>query len=290
MTDHRRGLLLSSLGVLVIIPDATLIRLIDAPSLTTSMWRTGLLAVGLAAFLVARYRAALPGVIRALGAWGAVSSVLSGMGAILFVVAIDRTSIANVVLILAMTPMWAALITRITVGTPVPRRTVVAMPFAFVGVAIAVGGALDGSLNSGDMYALWTSVGLAANMTIIRARSRVDMVPATALGGILGCVALAAAGTSAALTPGDLPPLLLLGLVVVPGAMGLLTAGGRYLSSPETTLLLLGETAASPVLAAIAVDEPLESAALIGGAVVLATLFVHAWLGLRTLPDAKMQA
>ena len=129
---------------------------------------------------------------------------------------------------------------------------------------------------------------MASNMTVVRARHHVDMVPTAALGGVLGCVALAAVGTSPALTHGDLAPLLLLGLVVMPVAMGLLTAGGRLLSSAETTLLLLGETAASPVLAAIAVDEPLERAAIVGGSVVLATLLIHGWLGLRTTPDAKM--
>ena len=288
MRDHQRGLLLSSLGVLVIIPDATLIRLIDAPSLTTAMWRAGLVALALGAFLVARYRGRLPVVVRAMGWWGVVASVLSGMGSILFVVAITRTSVAHVVLILALTPIWAALISRITVGSSIPRRTLFAMPFAFVGVAMAVGGSVDGSLSSGDLYALWGSVGLASNMTVVRARHHVDMVPTAALGGVLGCVALAAVGTSPALTHGDLAPLLLLGLVVMPVAMGLLTAGGRLLSSAETTLLLLGETAASPVLAAIAVDEPLERAAIVGGSVVLATLLIHGWLGLRTTPDAKM--
>ena len=290
MTDHQRGLLLVSLGVLVIIPDATLIRLIDAPSLTTALWRTGLTAISISVYLGLRYRSGLPAAIRAIGRWGIPSSALSGLGTILFVLAIDNTSVANVVLILALTPLWAAVITRATVGTPIPRRTLAAMPFAFVGVAIAVGGSLDGALNAGDGYALWASVGLAANMTIVRARSHVDMVPTTGIGGVLGFVVLTAIGTSTDLTPGDLTPLLVLGLVVMPGAMGLMTAGGRHLASSETTLLILGETALSPVWAAVAVDEPLGAAALIGGGLVLVTLFLHGWLGLRENAPAKMPA
>jgi len=290
LTDHQKGLLLVSLGVVVIIPDATLIRLIDAPSLTTAMWRTGLTSLSIFAYLGFRYGTRLPDAIRAIGRWGVVSSALSGMGTILFVLAVDNTSVANVVLILALTPLWAAMITRLARGTPIPRRTIAAMPFAFVGVAIAVGGSLDGALNAGDGYALWASFGLALNMTIIRARSHVDMVPTTGIGGVMGFVTLAAIGTSTELTPGDLPPLLVLGLVVMPGAMGLMTAGGRHLASSETTLLILGETALSPVLAAIAVDEPLGAAALTGGALVLITLFLHGWLGLRENAPAKMPA
>ena len=288
MTDHQRGLFLTSLGVLVIVPDATLIRLIDAPSLTTAMWRTGLMAVAMTTFLALRYRSGLATAVLRLGPWGVVSSVLSGTGTVLFVVAIDRTTVANVVLIIALTPMFAAIISWATAGSRVPTRTLVAMPFAFIGVALAVGGSIDGGLNAGDAYALWASVGLAANMTIVRARSDVDMVPTTAIGGLLGCLTLLAVGTGSELTSGDLAPLLLLGLVIMPAAMGLLTAGGRWLSSAETTLLLLGETALSPLLAAVAVDEPLERSALIGGAVVLATLLVHGWLGLSAGRTVKM--
>jgi drug/metabolite transporter (DMT)-like permease len=287
MSDHRRGLLLTSLGVVVITPDATLVRLVDAPSLTTSLWRSGLTALSLVVFLAVRYGRSLPRQLIALGGWGVVASVLSGMGSILFVVAVNRTSVANVLLILALTPIWAALISKLALGDGIPVRTLAAMPFAVMGVAIAVSGSVDGVIRSGDLFALWTSLGLAANMTIVRARRDVDMVPTAALGAALGFAVLVVAGTAPTLTAGDLPPLLLLGLVVIPGAMGLITAGARYLSSAETTLLLLGETAASPVLAALVVDEPLGTPVLVGGGLVLGTLLVQAWLGLRATGDAK---
>ena len=282
MTDRRRGLLLGIVGVAVIIPDATLIRLVDAPSVTTAMWRAGLAAGALAVFLLGRYGKQLPTALGALGRWGAVSSLIVGSGTILFVVAVDTTAVANVVLILALSPMWAALMTRLTTGVRPPRRTLVAMPFAFAGVIVAVAGSVESGLNTGDLLALIASVGLATNLTIVRAQHHVDMVPAAAVGSFFGFAALLVVGTSFQITSGDLAPLLLLGLVVIPGAIGLLTAAARYLSSPETALLLLGETALSPLLAAVVIDEPITGAAFAGGAIVIATLTIHAWAGLRT--------
>lgn len=282
MTEHRRGLLLGLAGVALIIPDATLIRLVEAPSLTTAAWRSGLSAIALGAFLVLRYRSELPSVVRALGRWGLVSSALVGAGTILFVLAVDNTAIANVVLILALSPMWAAILTRIVTGAPTPRRTVVAMPLALVGVAIAVAGSLESGLNVGDLIALIISLGLAANLTIVRSQSQIDMVPAVAVGSVLGFVALILAGTSLHVASSDIPPLLALGLVVIPGATGLITAGARYIASSETALLLLGETALSPLLAAVVVDEPITRAALIGGTIVILTLALHALAGLNT--------
>lgn len=280
-SEHRRGLLLASLGVAAIIPDATFVRLVDAPSLTNAMWRTGLLGISLSIFLAVRYRRALPALLVSLGRWGMIASVLSGLGTILFVVAVDHAPVANVLLILALSPFWAALWTRLVVGVTVARRTLVSMPFALVGVAVAVGASSDGVLAIGNIVALLCSLGLSANLTIIRVHKHLDMVPTTACGGFLGCAALALAGTDATLQPGDLAPLLLLGLVILPLAMALLTLGGRLLPSPETALLLTGETALSPLLAAWVIGESISGQAFVGGSVVLAVLVVHATLGLR---------
>lgn len=289
MSPHRRGLLFGGLGVAVIIPDATLVRLIDAPSLTTSVWRTGLTALSLGVFLAVSHRSRLGGAFWSLGAWGVASAVLSGLGTILFVVAIDNTAVANVLLILALSPMWAALLTVVALGGTVPRRTILAIPLAFFGVAVAVAGSFEAGVRSGDVVALVASLSLVGNLTIIRARSHVDMIPAVAAGNLLGCLALAGAGTSMTVATADLAPLLLLGLVVVPAALALITMGARHLSSPEMTLLLLAETALSPLLAAVVVDEPIEQAAYVGGAIVLATLALHAGLGFRD-PNVRVVA
>lgn len=286
-SEHRRGLLITSLGVVVIIPDATFVRLVDAPSLTNAMWRTGLLGISLTAFLAVRYRRTLLSRLTSLGRWGVIASILSGLGTILFVVAIDHAPVANVLLILALSPFWAAIWTRVVVGVPVVRRTLISMPFALVGVAIAVGATSDGSFATGNFFALLCSVGLSANLTIIRVHKHLDMVPTTACGGFLGCAALGLAGTDPTLQPGDLAPLLLLGLVILPVAMALLTLGGRLLPSPETALLLLGETALSPLLAAWVIGESISGRAFVGGSVVVAVLIVHATLGLRELASTE---
>jgi len=280
-SEHRRGLLLTSLGVAAIIPDATFVRLVDAPSMTNAMWRTGLLGLSLSTFLICRYKRKLPNVLTSLGAWGVISSILSGSGTILFVVAVDRAPVSNVLLILALSPFWAAIWTRTVAGVAVARRTLFSMPFALVGVAIAVGGTSGGLFDDGNVFALCCSLGFSANLTIIRINKHLDMLPTAACGGFLGCFVLAFAGTSAALSFKDFALLLLLGLIILPTAMALITLGGRLLPSPETALLILGETALSPLFAAWVVGEALSGRAITGGCLVLAVLLVHATLGLR---------
>jgi len=275
--------------VCLLIPDATFVRLIDAPSLTNALWRSGLLAVSLTLFLILKYRFRLFVVLKQLGRWGATSSFFSGIGTILFVGAIDRTSVANVLLILALSPIWAAVLTRFVTRVPVRTHTLLAVPFAFLGVSIALSGSVEKLNSVGNLLALFCSFAMASNLTLIRANKRIDMVPAVALGGVLGFVTLSLVGTSSKLLPGDLTPTLILGVLILPSAMALLTMGGRYLPSPETALLLLGETALSPILAAIVLKESIPLQTLVGGSIVILTLFLHACIPLRSSRSSPLE-
>ena len=69
--------------------------------------------------------------------------------------------------------------------------------------------------------------------------------------------------------------------------MALITLGGRLLPSPETALLILGETAFSPLCAAGVGGDSISGRAITGGRLVLAVLLVHATLGLRESPTTS---
>ncbi|MEM7338521.1 MAG: DMT family transporter [Actinomycetota bacterium] len=287
-SEHGTGLLLGSIGVAIIIPDATLIRLVDAPSTTTAVWRTGLAGIVLVIYLALRYRRGLPAAVRAMGPWGIAASAMAGAGTILFVLSIDSTAVANVVLLLALTPLWAALLTGVVLGQQIAARTWWAIPPALIGVFIAVvgpGGLEASSLRGGDLLAVLTSLILAGQLTVVRARSEVDMVPAVAVGNLAGCLTLLAAGAAVTLEPGDLLPAAAIGLIVAPGALAFMTAGARRLSSPEMSLLLLAETALSPLLAAAVVGEEVRAAAYVGGVIVIATLVAHTLAAARAAEE-----
>ena len=49
-----------------------------------------------------------------------------------FIAALNHTSVARVLFILAVAPVLAALLARVTLGEPITRRTVLAMALALV--------------------------------------------------------------------------------------------------------------------------------------------------------------
>ena len=276
---HRHGLLLTTVGVLVIVPDATLIRLIDADSLTTTLFRSGLTAVTLTTVLALWYRRRLFAVVRSSGRLGVLAAGLSAATTTFFVFSVDRTSVGNAVMLIATAPLWAAVWTRLTLGERIARRTLAALPVAFVGIAVAVSGSVGQGRLEGDLFALAAAIVLAANLTVLRHKHDVDMVPTAAMGNGLAAVVALALGSSTTLRADDVVPMLVLGIVVIPTALVLITAGARRLPSPETALIMLLETALSPVFAWLVVDEDLEPATLVGGAIVVATLVAHTVAG-----------
>src|SRR6056297_1165550 len=99
MSDHLKGLVITTFGVLFVVPDSLFVRLIDSDPMTTAFWRGmtsgGLILAGLLAWqgfkgFGAVLRTGWPGLIYLL---------LMGLTAPGFVMAVTHTSVANVVFI-----------------------------------------------------------------------------------------------------------------------------------------------------------------------------------------------
>ena len=121
-----------------------------------------------------------------------------------FIGALNHSSVARVLFILAVSPMLAALLARVTLGEPVTRRTVFAMALALVGITVMLGSPGEGSL-AGDGLAFLCALAFAVMVVITRWRHDVSMAPATCLSQLILVVAFlpfASPGEIAAATSG----------------------------------------------------------------------------------------
>ena len=66
------------------------------------------------------------------------------------------------------------------------------------------------------------------------------------------------------------------GGLVLPAAMGLLTLGPRYIPAPEAAMLTLLETVLGPLWVWLVISEQPGANTIIGGAIVVGTLLLHA--------------
>ncbi len=276
------GVTLACIGVLVLSPDALLIRLIEADRATLLFWRALLEGLVLLAVVAAITRGRLLSSIIAMGGWGVAATVTFALSTILFVSSITLTTAANTLFMLATAPLFAALISWLFIGERIALRTWIAIGFALLGIGIIFIGSLGGGSLLGDLLGLATAISLATQLTIARRARHVSLVPALALGMLL--VAFLTGVTFAEPThvgEQDWIWLGIMGLFVVPLAFGLLTLAPRYISSPEVGLIMQLEAILGPLWVWMVVAEVPAVATFIGGTLVLITLTVHSILGIR---------
>jgi drug/metabolite transporter (DMT)-like permease len=291
MDDTRKGLLITTLGVLLVVPDAVFVRLIDASGVTVAFWRL-LLAGGLLGLWILARRCTAPfRAVLATGRYGMIHMAGVGLSGVCFILAVSHTSVANVVFIIASLPVFASVYSRIFLGEPISRRMVLTMLAVAVGLAvIAYGsGANENASRLGDALALFTSAMFAAALTAARRAKPVSMVPGVAMGYVLGALVILPFAAPFSVPAGQAPLVLVHGLFIMGSSM-LLAIGPRYITSAEVSLLVLLESALAPLLAWAVVGEDPGAYALAGGALVIGALLVsNLWVlrrrgRLRSLP------
>lgn len=274
MNDYTRGVLIVSAGALLYAPDSLMLRLMAMDQWPTVFWR-GLLggAVVCLAYLIV-YRGRYPAMLRGLGRAAPAFIVCYVMTTICFVYAIRETSVANTLFIVAISPVFSALIAWLALDEPPDRRTIRTIVLALTGVGVIAFGGEDGGPNSlaGDLAAVGAALFLALTFVISRAVRPRSMAPLVGPAGLASAAVAAFLVTDFTIPTGSLWPLLVMGLIIMPLATWCLTTGPRLIPAPEVSLLMLIEAVFGPLIVWWALAEYPGDATLIGGAIVLGAL------------------
>lgn len=281
MKDSARGLLLVISGIVLLSFDGLLVRLVQADGWSIVFWRGLLMFIALGAFsLSASSRASL----RAKPLPGAASAVLLALISIFFVLAIVHTTVANVVVILSTAPLFAALFTRFFLREAVALRTWLAIGVATLGIVLVFAGSFSASDLLGNGYALLSSAALGANLTLLRRHASLARMPLIALGGLVAALIALPKAQPFGLDSASYLALGIMGLVQMPLATLLINSATRYLPSAEVALFYLLESVLGTLWVWYVLNEVPATATLYGGALVIATLVVHAGCTLRARP------
>jgi len=275
MTPHLKGILLTLLGVLFVVPDSLFVRLIVADALTVAFWRLLGAGIAIAAGLLVWQGAAPFRVVLRTGRVGLIYGFCTGISGLLFVLAVANTSVANVVFIIASMPVFAMVFSRIFLGEPITRRMMLTILAVFVGLSvIAYGsGETQGASWKGDLLALSVSAIFAAGLTAARQMRHVSMVAAVPLAYVLFAIVLLPVAAPFSVRVDQIPLVVLHGGFIALSSI-FLALGPRYITSAEVSLLILGESVLAPLLVWLMLSENPGPWAVAGGSVVLGALFV----------------
>ena len=269
------GVLVTLAGVMIFVPDALVMRLIGGDMLALAFWR-GILAGGI--FLAANLvfaRQTMP----SKGEWfdrkGLLVIGLNAVGGITWCSAMQYTSAANALLVLATAPFIAALLSWLTLRETIDRATALAIGLVFAGVLIIGSGGMGHGRLLGDAFALVNATAIAAYYVTLRTTGRRNMLPHLALGAILGGLLALPFAEFVPVDGGTAFLIFLSGAVILPGAAGLLMLGPRYLPAPEVSMITLLEVILGPLLVWAVIGENPGQMSLIGGAVIVVTVALH---------------
>jgi len=181
----------------------------------------------------------------------------------------DRiTTIANVALIWATAPLFAALITYLWIGERLTRVQFSACFVAFLGVAIIVRGSLGDIYLRGDLLALWMTIAMSVVMAIYRRWPQTPAAGPAALSSILLLPLGIWFSDVFAISARDFALLACFGLTFAIASVTF-GEGVRRISAGETALIGMLEVPVAPVLAFLFFAEIPPTATFIGGALVL---------------------
>lgn len=207
-----------------------------------------------------------------------------------FMVALTRTSVANVLVTMACGPLLTALAARLFLGQRLPARTWGAIGVAGLGIAWMFGAeAMRGASLAGSLVALAVPVAAAANFTLLQAAasrapeegSAQDMLPTVLLGALLSAAFTLPLAWPLQASAHDIGLLALLGAVQLALPCLLVVRLTRELPATELALLALLEVIFGVLLAWLGANEVPSGSTLAGGALVLAALAANHLAGQR---------
>jgi drug/metabolite transporter (DMT)-like permease len=264
----------------------------SARSFEVTFWRSLFNALALAVALTAMRGTELwRGLLRApWPLW--VSGLCWAVMFTAFMVAITLTTVANVLVTMAIGPLITALFARAFLGHRLPSRTWLAIAVAGAGIAWMFGQEASAGLSvGGTLVALAVPLAAATNWTLLQYISHgpadpdlpaeQDMLPAVLIGAVISALVTLPLSLPLAASAHDLGWLALLGVVQLAVPCLLVVGLTRRLPGPEIALIGLLEVVFGVVWAWLGAGEQPGSSALVGGALVLGALVANEAFAMR---------
>lgn len=264
-----------------------------ARSFEVTFWRSLFTAIALLVILpMWKGRAELTRNVREGGRELWLSGLCWGVMFTAFMVALTLTSTANVLVTMALGPLFTALMARFFIGHKLPARTWGAIVVAGAGIAWMYVTKLEQGQALGTFIALLVPLASASNWTVVQHATaqghKVDLVPAVLIGAVISTLVTLPLAWPMQASAHDVSLLAFLGLVqlAIPCVLSVMCA--RVLKAPEVALLGLLEIIFGIALAWVGADEVPAPQVLTGGVLVIGALVFNEWLGWRARSNLQL--
>jgi drug/metabolite transporter (DMT)-like permease len=278
--EYRRGVLLVAGAALAWSTAGLLVRWTATDPWTTLFWRAIFAGLALLVRLVLTERRETAAAFTRLGPIGIALGGCFAISMISFINALNLTTVANVMVFQAASPLFAALLGWAWLKERISARTGIAIAVTVVGVIVMVSSRFggEGGLTrelAGDLISLVMSLTSAFVIILAKRERRVSITAATCLGmAMTALVSLPFADLAP--SGGDLTLLALFGIGQMALALLMFTNGVRLIPAAHAGLISVVECPLAPLWVWLAFGEAPDARGLFGGAIVLAAVLYAA--------------
>ena len=282
--DRSKGILMSLVGVVVLSPDSLLIRLAGLDDYTLIFYRGLLPACAISLILWLHYRAQFFPALLRIGWAGMVNAVLFALVNISFIGAIQRTSVANTLLLLSSAPIFAALLSLVVLRENQRPSTWLIIALSLFSIFIIGWGSYGSNGLTGDLLALACALVTASSAVLVRYHKATDLVPSIIVGSLITAAYALSQTPELAVSAQQLVYVAIIGLVLVPFAFIMLTIAPRFANSAEVQLVYLLESILGPLWVWLVIHETPSLNTIIGGSILLISV---AWFAHSSLREER---
>ncbi|MGV3742616.1 MAG: DMT family transporter [Burkholderiaceae bacterium] len=222
------------------------------------------------------------------GGLGILSGLMWAAMFCCFMLALTKTTVANTLIVMSVSPLLTALLSRIFLYQGIAPRTWAAIGIAFLGMTWMFAGSVEsGNGGSGTHFAgmlIAFGVPVAASVNIIamkKAGHQIDLVPAVLLGSVFSLAVMLPLAWPVQARVHDIAILAVLGVFQLALPCMMMVVAARSLSAPEISLLALLEVVCGPLWAWLGAGETPGLSTLAGGGVVLVALLLNELVALQ---------
>ena len=230
--------------------------------------------IALILFLSLTYKNKVFKVIKDSGIPGILGGFVMSFSFVAFIIAMNNTTVANVVFIISTQTMFLAIFGFFYLKEKVSLIGSSSIFLAMSGILIMVGDSISTGSLFGNLVALVIPINFAIYVMIIRKNSNLDMVPAMLYSGIFSLIYGAILSKSFEFTSHDLFMGFLLGVPQLALGFICITIGSRTTASATVGLLMLMETLCGPLWVWLFLNEIPPISVFIGGLVIISAIIL----------------
>ena len=233
--------------------------------------------IALTAFLFLTYKKNTINIIKKSGFPAIVAGLFLSLSFVAYVVAMSKTTVANVVFIISTQTIFLALFGFLFLKEKITLKGLIAITLAFVGMLVMVGDSINQGTLFGNIVAFAIPINFTILVMIIRKFPDLDMVPAIFYSGIFSGIYGLLLASNLTFSSNDVLMGFLLGVPQLAFGFICVTIGTKTTKAVTVGLLMLLETIFAPIWVWIFLNEVPPISVFMGGAIIISAVILKSF-------------